>query len=143
MFTIFRNPAKVKNELSFDFSFCWQCSISFNSQRSKDDVTLLIPSVSLNKEPSFFESSIDGNFFAFPVVGFMIIKRMNEIGSCLFVWDSVNKLFLSLIIFFSNKVLEVVVDSSNKSSQSQGYNCFWSSPVDGRLDLSWSNDLIS
>ncbi len=143
MFAVFWDPAQIQNEFTFDFSLCGKGLISLNSERSENDVTLLIASASLDEESTVLKCTVDCDFFAFPVIGFVVVEFVKEICGGLLVWDSVNELSLSLIILWSNKVLEVVIYSSDDACQSQGNKWLWGPSAKGRYYLWFFGNLIS
>lgn len=82
---VFRDPTQVENKLAFDFSLGCKWSVFLDSEGSKDNVTLFITSVSLDKESTVLECSIECDFLALPVVGCVVVECMNEISGDFFV----------------------------------------------------------
>ena len=106
MFAVFGYPAHVEDKLALNFSFGGDGFVSLNSERSKNDITLLISSVSFDKESSFLQNTIESDFFALPVIGFTIVERVKEVFRGLIVIDSINELSLSLVLLIGDIVLE-------------------------------------
>jgi hypothetical protein len=90
-----------------------------DSERCQYDVTLFITSVSLDKEAAFLQNTVKGDFFALPVIGFMVVEFLKKIRSSLFVAYSLNKLSLPLVVLIGNEILEIPVDTCNNTGQSQ------------------------
>jgi hypothetical protein len=120
MFAVFGNPTHVEDKLSLNFSFGSQGLVSLNSEWSQDNVTLFITSISLDKETAFLQNAINGDFFALPVVGLIVVEFLKKISSSLFVTYSIHKLSLSLVFLFGNETLEIPVDACNNTGQSEG-----------------------
>jgi hypothetical protein len=124
MLAVFWNPSHVEDKFTLNLSLGSKRLVSLDSERCQYDVTLFITSVSLDKEAAFLQNTIKGDFFALPVIGFVVVEFLKKIRSSLFVAYSLNKLSLSLIVLIGNEILEIPVDTCNNTGQSQGKQHF-------------------
>lgn len=55
MFAVLGDPSEVENKLPFDFTFGGEGSVSFDSERSQDNITFFITSIALNQESTILQ----------------------------------------------------------------------------------------